>query len=84
MFTETITPTVAGGVVSFTLANTPVKPGSVRIAAVVETTTTADRNLSGADVITNDQTKNKVSVRPPDNVVATNGLRPEYTIGKLP
>ncbi len=43
VFTETITPTVAGGVVSFTLANTPVKPGSVRLAMLVSSSKSYER-----------------------------------------
>lgn len=36
-FVETITPAIAGGQVSFTLANVPVKPGSVMIGVLVKT-----------------------------------------------
>jgi len=42
VFTETITPTVSGGILSFTLTNTPVKPGTVRVSAIAKTTNTYD------------------------------------------
>lgn len=41
--TEIITPTIAGGQVSFTLSNVPVKPGSVRIAALVKSRSEYER-----------------------------------------
>ena len=34
--TETLTPTIAGGVASVTLSHTPVKPGTVRLSALVK------------------------------------------------